>query len=1216
MAEKFKNTPEQQAVLDVKNENIIVSAQAGAGKTRVLVQRILQFILEDKVSLENMLIVTFTKKAANEMKDRIRDGLLTSLDEEGADKVWIYTQLNNVASANIQTMHAFCLEVLQEHFDLLGRDPGFHVLNNKSLGQIQERALDDVISRIYQTEDPQLRSFIEVYGFTKRRDDNPLRELILKLYHIANNQTFPEEWLKSELQRMGSEEYNQDTQDLWFKEAIASSLIDFANSLQVYGHYLDNPLLVDKLEQLVDSDLATFNAVFFGSYVNYLKEDLSVDDLTKVSFDLMKKWQDLPDTVSLDRLPTIKAPKHSADEIILKDQVKEHRDDLKEEAKELIAAIKGLLEVDVQSENLLMRETLVILSDLAMLYKASYQAGKEEVNGIDFSDIEHDMVRLLERDSVVKELQDRYAYIFFDEYQDASGIQNYIVEKMSRKDNLLFVGDIKQSIYGFRLAEPKNFIARYQLYSEQGSGNQALDLTANFRSKPSILHFINFIFSPLMTETRGSIPFDTDTHRSNAKREDPNQEGGVHVVILEEKKDEEEGDDRPASSLDEISSQAFYVARKIQALVAQGHRYRDFAILFRTKHRIFQYERILDEFNIPYYSDSESFQETSTEVAVFIQLLRLIDNGRVDMTLLASLSSHAGSFSDEELGAIRVAYKSSSFHEAFYAYAEDKEAKDPNLQKKINEFLDELSNWRKLMKRMKLSDFIWTVLVDTGLYAFYSALKEGENRRENLNTIVRAAKEYEKQASASLFGFLSYLETDGGQSGEDLPTASDLSEEDNVVRLMTIHKSKGLEFPIVFLVEIEKEFSDLSARDIISSHSQLGLSIRRKYVDEDTGLIVKAYPIRQSLIRRINRREEIEEQMRVLYVAMTRAETKLYLIGQVNNMERLFFKPKGPNLEAKLDKGSSYMQWIMSILANDKILYDRVSYGDQIVITLPSHEDKYFDREGLASTKEQIHVLLAKGSDYRSIHYGQGEDEGAQKLGSQEDLVDILDFAYPYQDEVKYPIKNTVSEISRKNQILDDRFKDWPSYNGPNQWVREERKAPAFVEESRKLSPAEWGSRMHLAFQLLPIKTYDRDTLTQCLDSLVERELFTKEERDSLDEALILQFFQSSLGSDIINNKNSVQRELAFTIAHQIGEVKINIDGQIDLVYVKDDALYLVDFKTDLKPVAEKYKDQLYFYTEAIRRAYPNKKVETASLYWVRSGHITTFEADALHLAE
>lgn len=1213
MKKEHDNTPEQQAVLDIENENIIVSAQAGAGKTRVLVQRILQYILKEKVSLENMLIVTFTKKAANEMKDRIRKTLMEALDKEGADAVWIYTQLNNVASANIQTMHAFCLEVLQEHFDLLGRDPSFRILNEKTLGQLQEQAMNEVLDKIYQTEEQDIAEFAEVYGFTKRKSDEPLRELISRLYSIANNQTFPEEWLDQEIARMGSDQYSEETYNIWYNEFIVSELVNLAYSMQSYGQHMDDFAIVDKVKDVIEADLVYLTTLFYHPYIPFHPDGVRPSDFEDKGNKLKEKWELLPDTIKFDRFPTIRKDTLDHFELALKELVQAERKSLKAQADGLISSIKGLLNTDIKQENLMMQEVLSILAGLAKDYGAAYTAAKDEENGIDFADIEHDMVKLLERESVVNELKDRYAYIFFDEYQDASGIQNYIVEKISRKDNLFFVGDIKQSIYGFRLAEPKNFMDRYYTYSQEGFGNKALDLTANFRSMPVILRFINFIFSPLMTEERGSIPFDTDTHRSNSKKDDLKKIGSVNVVILEDKvggDEDEEDDDRPASALDGISSQAFYVAQKIQELVQQGRSYKDFAILFRTKHRIFQFERILNEFNIPFYSDSETVKATSTEAAVFIQLLRLIDNGRIDLTLLSSLSSIAGGFSDEELGNIRVAYQETSFHESFYAYANDEEPKDSILQAKIRRFLEKIEGWRKLMKRTRLSDFIWTVLIESGLYAFYSSLLEGEARRENLNAIVRIAKEYEHEASASLFGFLRYLETEDGKNGETLPTASDLSEEDNVVRLMTIHKSKGLEFPIVFIVEIERESRDQTAKEIISSHSRLGLSIRRKYIDVDSGLIVNARPIRQNLIRRINRTEDIQEQMRVLYVAMTRAEDQLYLVGQVDDMEKVFDKPKGVNLDSRLDNGTSYMQWILSVLLNDHLLRERATVGSNLSMEIPLATDDYFDLQGLSSMKDQINIIFDEGSKYREITPTTSSSSKDKDLGNTGELVKLLDYPYPHQKEVSYPIKNTVSEISKKNQTLDDHFKEWPRYQDSPSFEREERRPPLFIEESKSVSPAEWGSRMHLAFQLLPVKDYNAQTLAESLDSLVERELLTQEERASLDEGLILNFFKSELGRDIIDNGESVLRETAFTMIHNIDGVNINIDGQIDLVYEKDDKLYLVDFKTDRSPIAEKYRDQLYFYTEAIKRAYPNKKVETASLYWVRSGQVSVFETN------
>ena len=1225
MTKTVKNTPEQQAVLDVVDQNIIVSAQAGAGKTRVLVQRILQYIIRDRVGLDRMLIVTFTKKAANEMKDRIREKLMEALSEEGADRLWIYTQLNNVASANIQTMHAFCLEVLQEHFELIGRDPSFHIINDRKLDRLKDRAMDAVLEEVYLSDNPQVRDFAEVYGFVARRDDQVFRRLIEGLYEISNKQVHPQGWVDKQLAIMAEEEFSRKTFELWFADKLVGPLLEISGDLDDYEVFLHDPYIFEKLDTIIRSDLDLVQSVLFGPALELGVAELRGGGSLKAEAvlarrqDLLDHWRNLPEGVDFVGLRGISKKTKSPEELELKDRVKESRDRIKDRVKQFIEDARGLNEEDFFFENRRMAEDLTLLASFSKSFAHHYGRLKEEENGIDFNDVEHDMIRLLENESVRDLLRDRYCYIFFDEYQDASEVQNHIIGRISRETNLFFVGDIKQSIYGFRLAEPKNFLDRYDQYLRERK-SRALDLTANFRSLPAILNFVNFVFCPLMTAERTGIAFDSATHRSNAKLGDEDKRGLVSLVLLEEEKVEEEEEQPVRSSLDDISSQAFYLAHKIKEKVGEGANYSDFAILFRTKHRIFQYERILEEFHIPYYSDSKTVEMDSTEVLVFIQLLTLIDNGQIDLALLSSLSSIVGNFSDEELARIRAFSPDSSFFLAMKIYQEGETgggnlenstvgpAVDPALQEKIGYFLDRVKGWRKDLKKMRLSDFVWKLLLDSGIYFFASSMPDGENRRENLNTILRLAGEYEADMDSSLLGFLHYLEgrADGGA---DATPASDLSEQDNVVRLMTIHKSKGLEFPVVFIVEMQKKFNRSSSALPLTYHKELGLALQKRYWDESLGLTVKGETRRQVLIKDRIIADDLAEEMRVLYVGMTRAERELYLLGEAGNLNEYLVKGRNSDLIRDLDSGGSYQDWLVSILSHDRVLQKVLTAGSDLEPELPTATKDFY---GLSDGKPlpQLLVLLDKGAAYRTLSGARRIDKANQRVLLSDGLEEIVDFRYPYLDQTRLALKNTVSRISKKNLAHDGYFKDWPELEKVERVIREERSGPLFLQDRRRISPAEWGSLMHFALQLLPLKEYDGSSLTAELDSLSDRLAFTDEERAALDEGLLLGFFQSDLGREVIAHRDSVRREVAFTMILNPGHEDVSVDGQIDLFYEKEGRLHIVDFKTDRQADPNKYKLQMELYRQGLAKAYPDKPPASASLYWIRHRRADRFYFD------
>lgn len=1153
----FTPTKEQSKAIGLRNKNIILSAQAGAGKTAVLVDRILKIMLEEKKSLDHFLIVTFTKKAANEMKLKIRKALYKKLEEERADRAWYLSQIGMVNHANIQTMHAFCLEMIQDHFELLQKDPGLKIMDSSSLKYLQEEALNDVLRNAYESKEEKVLSFIERFSRPDRRGDGPLLRVISDLSREMDKKINAEEWLKEQVEYIASSSYLDETKSFWMQYMIKEPLEDFQRKL-------------DKIERLVCK----------GASPQVL-EDFILEETQGLRFSIDQDF--LGQAFEFRRLPTITKKKYSIEEVIAKDQIKDLRNQIKEDYKELEQSYSMLNQERLEFEQKLMEEDFSILVSLTLSYRKLYRQKKQEENGMDYVDVEHDMLDLLKNPSLVQQLQSKYQYIFFDEYQDANNIQNAIVEKLAGKDNLFFVGDVKQSIYGFRQAEPKNFLARYKAY-QADCNSEALDLTANFRSKPVILHFTNFLFTKIMTMNRTDIDYDSPSHLANPKAKDEKKESRVEFCFLEEDRKEE-----ITSHWDEISSQAYYVAAKIRKHVENGGKYRDCAILFRTKHRIFQYERLLNAMRIPSYSDSQTIDFEALEVDLFLDLLSHIDNGSRDLPLIACLLSHVGNFTDEDLAIIRLAHPQGSFYQAFESY----EGKD--LAEKKKAFEKKILRWRTWKEEMPFSDFIWKLLEDSAFLSFYSSMDDGATRRINLLALGKLAHDFSDQDFMNLSSFLQKI--DYAATSDDLSSPATLSEEDDVVRLMTIHKSKGLEFPIVFIVELEREFNTFYTREVFSSHDHFGVALKKYYFGDD-GTIFEGKSLRHRLIEKAREREERAEAARVLYVGMTRAEDQLYLLAETKNMSKEFLAFEPSNLQFQLDQGKSYKDWIMTCLLADEMI-KRLSTGS-LIEKMETFQDYFNLAHKEISEYPPISLVFEKGENFRTWKEANDLPKIGQK--GEQDFQKILYYQYPNIEKTKRAKKLTVSELSKKNELKEKNQKDWPKLY---QVYEKPRSLPRFMEEDRSFQAKEVGSILHEVFQNLSIKDHNLKSIQMEIDSYVKNLLLTKEERKEVDDDLIYAFTLTPLFSRLKKAK-SLYREDSFTLQMEDGYM---VDGQIDLYFEEDDGFVIVDFKTDMKIDVDRYKRQLAYYQLALEKAF-DKPVKEVYLYWVRHKTLSLVKID------
>ena len=1175
---EVKYTSDQLKAIDSRGENIIVSAQAGAGKTQVLVERIIRLIRQEKIDIDSMLIVTFTNKAAYEMKDRIKKQIISSMEEDRENISFYKNQYNNINSAQISTMHSFCINTIREYFYKLKISPDFIILNQASLDILKHQALDEVYAKYYSQRNKDFLSFIEKYD--SRKNDENTRDIILRIYDFLMSQINPWKWLDDSLNSYQlARRVEEGLED---ESAYESYYIGLVREL------LQGPLenLIKASEEALtlanmDDGPDRYRELFEEERDNFLGlyKSLQGDSLEDLSLALEK--------ITFKRLPSL-TKKYMEDNLLdpdKKDRAKALRDDCKKDFNKLVDG----LNLDVSEARREALESLTSLETMAMILKdfdKLYQEKKRDKKGIDFSDAEHLMIELLEDDDVCDLLRDKYSYIFFDEYQDANQIQNYIVEKIRREDNLFFVGDIKQSIYKFRLADPSLFNKRYDDYKKSTGKDLAIDLNKNFRSRKEVLDFNNFIFDGLMTKELGEINYKDPAHQLVKGADFPDLQNPIELLYLRTDKEEIEGLDVDYATLFE-NTESFAIAKRIRQMVDfEGYDYRDFAILSRTKGQISDYEDDLKAFNIPFFSDSYEVDFSNLEVLNFINLLKCIENDRRDLPLMAVLLSHVGDFTEEDLSLIKIENKSGSFNHSFFTYQGDNE----DILKKRRAYMEKIEAYRNKEKTMTLVDFAWYVLLDSGYLAFVLSLNDGKQKYDNLLAFIDEIGKYEENSDLGLYGFLVYVDDLMKKDKSQLEPGADLSEEDNVVRIMTIHKSKGLQFRAVFIANLNKRFNMMDLMNPYIYHNDLGLALRIVDLERNA----KKETLEYRIIKEQIRRESLSEEVRILYVAMTRAIDKLILVGKLS--PKFNEKDHGKDLSSM----SSYFDWINARIFSDRISEDIKKDHD---ILFPSKTDYFEGNFQLYFNLLEEAQILEEIDDYRSSLEKDEEDLSVMEM----DLDPIFDYSYPFKKYIDAPYKKTVSELSEKN---DNRSSDFKRPLGLSPYERErdlDFSRPKFIKGKEKLKANEQGSLIHKVFELIEIKTYTRQGFLDELKRLVSWELLQEEDLSYIDPNIFINFFSSDVGRRIIENKDRLHRERAFTIKYEKDGIDLLVDGQIDLFFIEDGEIVIVDFKTNRSIDEDLYEGQLALYKRGLESSL-NIRVKEAYIYWARHNVFTRID--------
>ncbi len=1211
--EKVGWTKEQQQAIDLRGKNLLVSAAAGSGKTAVLVERIVKMVCEEDYDIDKILVVTFTKAAAAEMKERIGNRLL----EEGIlhpDNPRIQEQLSYIHRAPISTIHSFCTNLLRNHFHLISLDPGFRIGEEGEMALLKEQVLDELLEECYVKREESFLRFVEAYSYGK--DDRVISSMILRLFEFSISHPMPKQWL-TEAQNAVSIE---DKEPEWLRkvmeygDCILKDAIDCLNrGIEIS---LEEPLLVEKYVPFLMEEKQRF-----ASVLQTETYEERVDAFHELVF---------------PRIPAIR----TKDPFIKQRQ--EAAKAMRDEAKTMITGLKNdCYQVSlnqIRREANMLKPHIQVLVNLVQQFSEKYMAVKQEKNILEFHDLEHFSLKLLVTDyskgvvvktSLAEELAGRYQAVFTDEYQDSNLIQEVILKAVSREEdgNRFMVGDIKQSIYKFRMARPEIFLEKYAL-GETGGIHANVELRNNFRSRPEVLYGINYIFYQIMKPSLGDVLYEekvalTPPEEKAAFYREQIKEGTAvpqELWIMNLEKSEDVYKEWREHS--KIELEAKMVAERIKEL-AKKIPYKDMVILLRTMEGWASvFEDALTMEGIPVHTESRRGYFDTFEIRVLLNLLMVVDNIYQDIPLAAVLRSPVGGLNGENLAEIRSLVvadrrEEDSLYDELLYYLE--QGKDVGLKEKITSVIALLKELREEKTRLSLPELIWSLIEKTDYYHLVGSMPNGEQRMANIRMFMEKAAEYEKTSFKGVFHFVQYMEqlrTYDIDYGE----ASLLGEEADVLRIMSIHKSKGLEFPVVFLAGTGKMFNfmDRNQRMVLHPDYYIGLDC----IDLNTR--VKYHSQQKKMISRQLVLSMLGEELRVLYVAMTRARDKLIMTGVMDDFAKTFREigenPEGELHFAKMTKATTYLHWIFPALLRDCCMDDfRESY--QVAMK----EEGYFSVEGETTCfkvnvvnassmlgKEiagQLKDVFAKQDFYRFVET-EMETEATIKIQN------AFSWEYPKKEELKARSKWSVSQLKEENM-------EEPLLVPIEENVTDERTEltvknniiPEFLKEKQEeivLTGASRGTAVHKLMEEISFVAADTNGLLQEIDSLVKAGKFPGEYVASVPVKKMERFFQSDLGRRLMiaEQEGRIYKEAQFMIGVPMREMEEGIDsdeivlvqGIIDLYMEEDDGIVLLDYKTDYVEAGKedvlvnRYKAQLLWYKRALEQM-TGKKVKETLIY-------------------
>ena len=1293
-----KWTTEQMQAIKLKGANILVSAAAGSGKTSVLVERIVNKIINDGVDIDKILVVTFTNAAASEMRQRLMDAIYKKIDENPNDDN-LQRQLMLINKANISTIHSFCLNVIRNNFFEIGISNNFRVADSTEIEIIKQEVIEDIFDNEYESQNEDFTKLLEKYA--TYNDDGKLKELILRIYEFIQSDPFPDKWLQNAVEsynirykeNANGEVNSSETKIVldfsktaWgkvivdkVKETLEDCKINLESAIQEVDTY---PNLIDfisvlktdlqEIEQILTSNFSCDNAKK-TEQISLLEENSNEKNQTnlwdKIYQDLnLKAWQTWP-----------RKSKMSEEEKEAKERAKAIRDLAKANFTEIQKLARTNSEETVSDINA-MYTTLKAIQNLVLKFKKEFAKRKREKNIVDFNDIEHLALKILvDDDGNPTEIAKKYDFneIEIDEYQDSNSVQEYILNSVSNGHNIFMVGDVKQSIYKFRQANPKLFMDKYnkyklpeinqkqedtkqnenKLHQDNSNGNEKNDskesrdvnqntkilLYKNFRSRKNILDITNLVFNNIMSKKLGEIEYtEEEALNLGASFDKPSINCETELNIIETN-DEickmknngtaldsesnvnnensiENNENEDYEVIENAALEARLVAKKIKELNKAGQPYKNMTILLRSPKSVASiYEKELMDEGIPVFSDITTEYLNTIEIDTVMSLLKIIDNPLQDIPFVTVLRSEIGGFTDNELIEIRLVDRNVSYYRAFEK-AKDSNDIRPELKEKINQFINLLKELKEEEKTKPLDELIWDIYNKTGYYHYVGLMPDGILRQANLKKLFEKAREYEKISLKGLFNFILFMEKVGTSSGS-IDSARIIGENDDVVRIMSIHKSKGLEFQIVFLCNANKKFNlkDMNEKIVLDNN----LGIGANYIVDG----IEFPTIAKDAIKIKANKEAISEEMRVLYVALTRAKEKLIIVGTSDNVEK--------KLQEKVDEINKYYKFTKPEKLNPKLVEKYKTYLDWIELVYKYNDNPFMklsiiNKAELTGeefqSKEQEENRKHKAEIIKEINEHRINKEEYEKINQ------MLNYTYKYEKEVELPTKTSVTALkvlinsikgatkinnfNKLNEIVNllsfDKA-DLELNNEERIFAGEtnntaKRKVPTFAQD-KKLSGARRGTIVHLILSKITNEK-SLEEVNNLIEKLLAKNAITEEEKASIDMNIIKNYLNSELYSEILQAKE-IHRETPFYLNINSGEVyegtnePILVQGVIDIYYIsKNDELVLVDYKTDYireketgkKELTQKYKSQLDLYRRALEKAL-KRKVDRTYIY-------------------
>ena len=1175
-------TPAQKAAIEKRGGALLVAAAAGSGKTKVLVERLMSRVAdaENPVDIDRFLVITYTKAAAAELRSRIMDEINERLSREQGNR-HLRRQASLIYKAPISTVHSFCGGILRENAQLLGISPEFRMMEPDESEIVRARVADELIGERYESENADFSFLADTMA--AGRDDSRLTQLTLELDAKLQSHANPEKWAREQLEAFENGAGAVDAAStVWGGVVVENAL---QNVEYWVAAFEDAVITIGRGEKI--------SAAYLDSFLSTL------DSLKLFRKALQTGWDEARSALPI-AFPKLKALRDAPPEA---ENVKRVRELCKK------AAAKYGETFDAKSAELLSDMGAVLpavraLFALALDFERAYSAEKAKRKMLDFGDLEHLAIRLLtdeegEPTEKAREISERFEEIMVDEYQDANEIQDTIFRAVSREGkNIFMVGDVKQSIYRFRLADPTIFLRKYEAFKDakdavDGEPSRII-LQDNFRSRLSVLDAVNFVFTNIMSKRFGEMEY-TENERLNLGRTDfpENPDTKFELDLIDTADDSGEDEDK-------TELEAAFVARRIRELVSGGMRvtsgggerrlgYGDIAILLRSvKGKAEVYSEALRRENIPSFTESGREFWSRTEISVMLSLLTVVDNPRQDVPLISVLRSPLFGFTPDELAEARLADKTADFYTALCGAAESNE--------KFAAFKELLNDLRLTASDMSSDEFLWYVYTKTSALAIFGAMQGGSERRANLMALLDYAVQFENAGCKGLFGFSRQLKRYAERGGEAAAGSSDVG---NAVTITSIHKSKGLEYPVVFICDTSKRFNKDDTKRPLLMHSALGVGPKR--LELERRIEYTTLP-RMAIAQKMNS-EMLAEELRVLYVAMTRAKEKLIVTFATKTpdrvLERLAPGAKAPIAPQVLADCASMGEWV---LLAAMLRREASSLRGINTDLLEESRDSLWD----------IRMVPAKpaGESAEQESAAQAENTEPDALPTEE-IARNLSFKYAHEAAKLLPSKLTATG-------LKGRFLDREAAEEAESLAEKTKKPvfdrPRFVSGETPLTGAEKGVALHLVMQYIDYKScVSLEGVNAEIERLAKMRIITEKQARAVDSAKIVSFFASPLGKCALCAEKLL-REFKFSIMipaadyfPEGGDEEILLQGVVDCCIEENGKLTVIDYKTDYvtkeneRERAESYRPQLEAYAKALGRI-TGKPVEKRVLYFFRTG--------------